>query len=113
MNEKLLACSTLKISRQHTCANYFIRVSKVKKYVLHFSLLVINCTSLTVDPAAPLRMSSCFNHYGAQCNFSCAIGYRLNGSSTATCVANGNRHPGVWNNSIPTCIGKLANAIFF
>ena len=59
-----------------------------------------------VDPGGPLRMSSCDNHYGAQCNFSCAIGYRLNGSSTVTCVAPGNQHPGVWNNTIPTCEGK-------
>ena len=59
-----------------------------------------------VDPGGPLRMSSCDNHYGAQCNFSCAIGYRLNGSSTVTCAAPGNQHPGVWNNTIPTCEGK-------
>ena len=57
-------------------------------------------------------MSSCNNHYGAQCNFSCAIGYRLNGSSIVTCVAPGNQHPGVWNNTIPTCEGKLENATF-
>ena len=50
-------------------------------------------------------MSSCGNHYGAQCNFSCAIGYRLNGSSEVTCVAPGNQHPGVWNDTLPTCEG--------
>ena len=68
---------------------------------------VINCTSLTqlVDQGGPLRMSSCGNQYEAQCNFSCAIGYRLNGSSEVACVAPGNRHPGVWNNSLPTCEG--------
>ena len=58
-------------------------------------------------------MSTCGNHYGAQCNFSCAIGYRLNGSSTVTCVAPGNQHPGVWNNTIPTCEGKLENVTSF
>ena len=70
--------------------------------------IVINCTSLTqmVDPGGPLRMSSCANQFGTQCNFSCAFGYRLNGSSTVTCVAPGNQHPGVWNNTIPTCEGK-------
>ena len=62
-------------------------------------------------------MSSCANHYGAKCNFSCSIGYRLNGSSTVTCVAPGNQHPGEWNSTIPTCEGKLyitrsLNAIF-
>ncbi len=67
---------------------------------------VINCTSLTVDPSGPLRMSSCDNNYGAECNFSCTIGHRLNGSSTVTCIAPGNQHPGVWNNTIPTCEGK-------
>ncbi|KAL9960492.1 hypothetical protein ACROYT_G033960 [Oculina patagonica] len=68
-----------------------------------FTCQIINCTSLTADPSGPLRMSSCDNHYGAECNFSCAIGYRLNGSSTVTCVAPGNQHPGMWNNTIPTC----------
>ncbi len=72
-----------------------------------FSPTVINCSSLTVDPSGQLRMSSCGNHYRAECNFSCTIGYRLNGSSTVTCVAPGNKHPGVWNNTIPTCEGKL------
>ena len=73
-----------------------------------FTFIVINCTSLTqmVDPGGPLRMSNCANHFGTQCNFSCAIGYRLNGSSTVTCVAPGNQHSGVWNNTIPTCEGK-------
>ncbi|KAL9960532.1 hypothetical protein ACROYT_G034004 [Oculina patagonica] len=64
---------------------------------------IINCTAMAVDPAGQLRMSSCDNHYGSNCNFSCTIGYRLNGSSTVTCVAPGNQHPGVWNNTIPTC----------
>ncbi|XP_078343227.1 uncharacterized protein LOC144628967 isoform X2 [Oculina patagonica] len=68
-----------------------------------FTCEIINCTSLTVDPSGPLRMSSCDNHYGAECNFSCMIGHRLNGSSAITCVAHGNQHPGVWNNTIPTC----------
>ena len=45
-----------------------------------FSPTVINCTSLTVDPSGPLRMSSCGNHYGSKCNFACTIGHRLNGS---------------------------------
>ena len=58
-------------------------------------------------------MSSCANHFGAQCNFSCTIGYRLNGSSAVMCVAPGNQHPGVWNNTIPTCEGKLENATYF
>ncbi|KAL9960491.1 hypothetical protein ACROYT_G033959 [Oculina patagonica] len=68
-----------------------------------FTCQIINCTTLTEDPSAPLRMSSCDNHYGSQCNFSCTIGHRLNGSSTVTCVASGNQYPGLWNNSIPTC----------
>ena len=44
--------------------------------------------------------------FGTQCKFSCAIGYRLNGSSTVTCVAPGKQHSGVWNNTIPMCKGK-------
>ena len=60
-----------------------------------------------VDALGPLRMSSCDNHYGAECNFSCTIGYRLNGSSAVTCVAPGNQNPGVWNNTIPRCEGKV------
>ena len=54
-------------------------------------------------------MSSCDNHYGAQCNFSCATGYRLDGSSKVSCVAPGNQHPGVWNNTLPICEGKVEN----
>ena len=50
-------------------------------------------------------MSSCGNHFGAECNFTCAIGYRLNGSSTVTCVAPGNRPPGIWNSRLPICQG--------
>jgi len=66
-----------------------------------------------VDPGGPLRMNSCDNRYGTQCNFSCAIGYRLNGSSTVTCVAPGNQHPGVWNNTIPRCEGKFETEITY
>ena len=65
-----------------------------------------------VDALGPLRMSSCDNHYGAECNFSCTIGHRLNGSSTVTCVAPGNQNPGVWNNTIPTCEGRLEKLKF-
>ena len=50
-------------------------------------------------------MSNCGNYFGAQCNFTCARGHRLNGSSTVTCVAPGNRPPGVWDNSLPSCQG--------
>jgi len=89
--------------------NFSFTKSDRYSYFLYLSLSVINCTSLTVDPGGPLRMSSCDNHYGAQCNFSCAVGYRLNGSSTVTCVTSGNKHPGVWNNTIPRCEGKLEN----
>ena len=99
MSENLLAMSAI-IKVKGLC------------FFCHFSLSVINCTSLTIDQAGPLRMSSCDNHYGAQCNFSCAIGYRLNGSSTVTCVAPGNHYPGVWNSTIPTCEGKLVNVTF-
>ena len=60
-----------------------------------------------VDSGGPLRLSSCGNHYGSKCNFSCAIGYRLNGSSTVTCVAPGNRPPGFWDNPVPLCQGKF------
>ncbi|XP_078342996.1 E-selectin-like [Oculina patagonica] len=71
-----------------------------------FTCQIINCTSLTVNPSGLLRMSSCSNHYGSRCNFSCAIGHRLNGSSIVTCIAPGNQHPGMWNKAIPTCEGK-------
>ncbi|XP_078343001.1 E-selectin-like [Oculina patagonica] len=77
-----------------------------------FACQIINCTSLMVDPGGPLRMSSCGNDYGSKCNFSCTIGYRLNGSSAVTCVAPGNQHPGVWNNTIPTCEGELEKLKF-
>ena len=64
-----------------------------------------------VDSIGPLRMSSCDNHYGSKCNFSCTVGHRLNGSSSVTCVAPGNKPPGFWNNTIPTCEGKVNNVI--
>ena len=51
-------------------------------------------------------MSNCGDHFGAQCNFTCAIGHRLNGSSTVACVAPGNRPPGVWDNPLPSCQGR-------
>ena len=60
-----------------------------------------------VDPGGPLHMSKCGNHYGSKCNFSCAVGYRLNGSSAVTCVAPGNRPPGIWDNRVPVCQGRL------
>ena len=50
-------------------------------------------------------MSSCSNHYGSKCNFSCAVGYQINGSSIVTCVAPGNRPPGSWDNPLPSCEG--------
>ena len=67
---------------------------------------VINCTSLTVPLGGPLGMSSCGNHYGSKCNFSCVIGYRLNGSSTVVCIAPGNKPPGLWDNPAPVCQGE-------
>ncbi|XP_015761127.1 PREDICTED: uncharacterized protein LOC107340287 [Acropora digitifera] len=66
-------------------------------------VIVIRCTSLTVTPGGPLRMTSCGNHYGTMCNFSCSIGYRMNGSSTVTCSASGNQPPGFWDSPLPTC----------
>ena len=51
-------------------------------------------------------MSSCGIHFGAKCNFSCTTGYRLNGPSTVTCVARGNRPPGTWNSYLPSCQGR-------
>ena len=68
---------------------------------------VINCSSLMVDPGDSLHISNCGNHYGSKCNFSCAIGYRLNGSSAVTCVAPGNRPPGFWSNPMPVCHGRF------
>lgn len=50
-------------------------------------------------------MSYCGNHFGAKCNFSCRIGYRLNGSSTVSCAASGNKPPGYWDNPLPSCEG--------
>ena len=70
-------------------------------------LSVINCTSLVIDSGSPLRMNSCGTHYGSKCNFSCAIGYRLNGSSTVSCLAPGNRPPGLWDNPVPSCQGRF------
>ena len=89
-------------------------LTNLRKSVAYFfnstflTFTVINCTSLTqmVAPEGPVRVSSCANHFGAQCEFFCTTGYRLNGSSTVTCVAPGNQHPGVWDNTIPTCEGK-------
>ena len=78
-------------------------------------LPVISCKSLIVVPGGPLRMSNCGNHYGSKCNFSCAIGHRLNGSSTVTCVALGNRPPGFWDNPTPVCEGRVLSnwSLFF
>lgn len=66
---------------------------------------MINCSSLTVNQGHPLHMSYCGNHFGAKCNFSCRIGYRLNGSSTVSCAAPGNKPPGYWDNPLPRCEG--------
>ena len=101
-----LACQELSEFMECVCLCKVMKVFSL--YFSSFIIIVINCTSLAqmVDPEGPLRMSNCANHFGTQCNFSCAIGYRLNGSSIVTCVAPGNQHPGVWNNTIPTCEGK-------
>ncbi|PFX23090.1 Low-density lipoprotein receptor-related protein 6 [Stylophora pistillata] len=66
-------------------------------------VIVINCTALMVNSGDVLRMSSCSSHYGAQCNFSCPTGYRLNGSSTVQCVSLANKPPGFWDSPSPTC----------
>lgn len=68
---------------------------------------VINCTTLMMDQEGPMRVSSCGSHFGVQCKFSCMFGYRLNGSSTVTCVAPGNSPPGLWDSPLPKCQGKL------
>ena len=36
MNEMLLACSVIKISRQHTCAEVYVTVNTVKGCLCHF-----------------------------------------------------------------------------
>lgn len=76
-------------------------------FLLHVLSLVINCTALMVNSGDVLRMSSCSSHYGAQCNFSCPTGYRLNGSSTVQCVSLANKPPGFWDSPSPTCKGKV------
>ena len=53
-------------------------------------------------------MDSCGDHYGSKCNFSCSVGYRLNGSSTVTCNAPSNSPPGVWDSPIPVCQGTFS-----
>ncbi len=91
----------------HKTVFFFIIIISIKfLFIKVFLPTAINCTSLTVNPSGLLRMSSCGNHYGSKCNFSCTIGHHLNGSSTVTCVAPGNQHPGIWNKAIPTCEGK-------
>ena len=74
---------------------------------------VINCSKLVVSPGDPLRMSSCGYNFGAQCNFSCPTGYRLNGSSSLKCVAQSDSPPGVWDNRLPTCHGTFCRWIYF
>ena len=76
-------------------------------------LSVINCTLLVIDSGGPLRISTCGTHYGSKCNFSCAIGYRLNGSSTVTCVAPGNRPRAFWDNPVPSCQGRFTKGYIF
>ncbi|XP_044165691.1 low-density lipoprotein receptor-related protein 4-like isoform X3 [Acropora millepora] len=66
-------------------------------------VIVIYCASLMVKAGGPLRMTSCANHYGAICNFSCSIGHRMNGLSIVMCSASGNKPPGFWDNPLPTC----------
>ena len=66
-------------------------------------MIAIHCASFTVTPGGPLRMTSCGNHYGAMCHFSCSVGHRMHGSSTVTCSASGNQPPGFWDNPLPTC----------
>lgn len=83
-------------------------------FVLFFFMLpVINCTSLAVNSGGELRMSSCGSYFGAHCNFTCAVGYRLNGSSTVTCVTRGNNPPGYWDNPLPSCQGTEKKNINF
>ena len=89
----------------------FFVYKKTVQNILYFTCLVlkstvINCTTLTVVPGGPLRMGSCGNHYGEMCHFSCAIGYRMIGSSTVTCMARGNKPPGFWDNPLPICQGR-------
>ncbi|XP_022793554.1 E-selectin-like isoform X2 [Stylophora pistillata] len=104
---------------QFTCNNGFIGSGSPSRKCQQngtwsgqqFSCEIINCSSLTIDPGGPLSMSYCGNQHGAKCNFSCPIGYRLNGSSVITCVAPGNQNPGVWNDSVPTCEGILCESL--
>ena len=74
--------------------------------IFYYYYSVITCTPMTVDPKGPLRMNNCSYHYGSKCTFSCAVGYRLNGSSTVTCDAPRERPPGAWDNPIPICQGR-------
>ena len=92
--------------------NVVLIVALNNTFIIIFSPTVINCTSLTVDPSGQLHIGSCDKHYGSKCNFSCTIGYRLNGSSTVACVGTGNQHPGIWNNTIPKCERKLEKFTF-
>lgn len=85
--------------------NDFMTAIPQENGLLYYFLSVINCTTLTVASGGPLRMNRCGNHFGSKCNFSCAVGHRLNGSSALTCVAPGNRPPGFWDHSMPFCEG--------
>ncbi|CAH3164729.1 unnamed protein product [Pocillopora meandrina] len=90
---------------QAKCNGRYIKNKSVFLIFKHSFIFVsvINCSKLLVSPGDPLRMSSCGYNFGAQCNFSCPTGYRLNGSSSLKCVAQSDSPPGVWDNRLPTC----------
>ncbi|PFX24406.1 sushi, von Willebrand factor type A, EGF and pentraxin domain-containing protein 1-like isoform X3 [Stylophora pistillata] len=67
------------------------------------NVTVIYCKRLSIRPEGPLRVNDCGHHNGAHCLFSCAVGYRLRGSSTSKCIAPDERSSGIWSNPPPSC----------
>ena len=74
------------------------------KYI--FYVKVTRCRRL-LSPLNGFFFGPCDNIYGSKCTMGCDNGYRLDGSSSTTCVAKPGHLTGRWDQDFPVCRGKL------
>ncbi|XP_038050592.1 sushi, von Willebrand factor type A, EGF and pentraxin domain-containing protein 1-like isoform X2 [Patiria miniata] len=68
------------------------------------NITVVHCPLHPFPSFANFLGQRCYNYYGAQCNFSCVVGYQLSGSSSRTCEWSGRSgEAAAWTGEQPVC----------
>ncbi|XP_022093384.1 sushi, von Willebrand factor type A, EGF and pentraxin domain-containing protein 1-like isoform X2 [Acanthaster planci] len=78
------------------------------------NITVVRCPLHPFPPFADYLGQRCNNYYGAQCNFSCLVGYQLSGSPSRTCEWSQRAgNPASWTGEQPVCEAVMCQMFDF